>query len=134
MGKDIWNGWVSGIDGIDGLSIDEKANARDALSYLNQLLGDDFSDSILANKHPLIRYIINLAPWTRRWSISLVDALRICLDLVNGEKIVAMLKDPLRYNEAILQLYIIKCVVHYLLHYKNLISKSDKSIKNNSTD
>ncbi len=61
-----WEGLAAQCEIIDGLSTVEREKARRAFKTLGSLLGADFLDGAIRERHPILQELVNLAPWTRR--------------------------------------------------------------------
>lgn len=110
MSSDTWEYWISHVDGIDYLKSDEKEKAKDALKYIEDLFGEELT-KLIAKKHPITDYIsVNSAPWTRRWLISLKEAIEAMLNQINGSKVLNKIRNKDEFKEALLQLSIGKCL------------------------
>lgn len=70
-----WEGLAAQCDTIDGLSTVEREKARRAFHTLGNLLGADFLDLAIRERHPILQELINHAPWTRRRLIWFASAL-----------------------------------------------------------
>lgn len=73
-----WDKHLEHIDAVAELSAEEKAGAKEALSYLRQrdVLGEAFIERARRTGHPLYSYFRNTVPWTRRWLTRFAAALR----------------------------------------------------------
>jgi hypothetical protein len=102
---------ISNVDDIGDLTSDEKQKAKSAILLLKDLFSQDLID-LIDEDHPIVQNLsINLAPWTRRWLISLAEAIQILSNQINGSKITSMLRNKNRYRETLLHLCIGKCLV-----------------------
>lgn len=90
---------------------DEKQKAKSAIMLLRNLFNKDLA-SLVHEDHPIVQNLCkNLVPWTRRWLISLAEAIQILSSQINGSKILSMLQNKVKYREALLQLFVGKCLV-----------------------
>jgi hypothetical protein len=103
--------WRSEIDGLEGLSDAEKERAKKALTEISKILGYNIS-SIVKQRHPITRYMfVNHAPWTWKWLVSLVDSIELVSKQTNGIKIIDMLRNSAKFDEALFHVYIARCIL-----------------------
>jgi hypothetical protein len=101
-----WNDAISIVDDIGDLTSYEKQKAKSAILLLKDLFSQDLID-LIDEDHPIIQNLSkNLAPWTRRWLISLAEAIQILSNQINGSKITSMLRNKNRYRETLLRIHI----------------------------
>lgn len=62
-----WDYWKEQVNQGEELSEFEKQKVVNALDILCGEVGEAFLQYAFANHHPLINYLVNMAPWTRRW-------------------------------------------------------------------
>jgi hypothetical protein len=97
---------------ICSLSHIEKERSKKALTEIKEILGTSIT-SLVEQKHPITRYVFgpNHAPWTWKWLNALVEAVQLISNQVNGLKVINKLKDGATFDEALFQIYILKCII-----------------------
>jgi len=96
-----WDYWIQDSQTLKDLSSFEKGEIKRAFHFLRKELGEDFLKSAFKDRHPICWYIINRAPWTRKWIIRFVDALKTLKNAENYSSLLTRIKDPLKFNEAL---------------------------------
>jgi len=86
---------------LEGLTEIEKEKAKRAFLFLKQELGEDFLDSAFNVGHPIMQYVFNVAPWTRRWFTWFAEALKELKDHQNYESLLTRLRDKDKFVEAL---------------------------------
>jgi hypothetical protein len=63
-----WDKYIQHLDEIDGLTVEQKESAKQALEYLRrpEVLGERFLAHARRDKHPFFDYITGITPWTRK--------------------------------------------------------------------
>ena|SRR5215831_1438603 len=103
--------WTAEIDRLEGLSNSEKNSSKRALQKITQILGKNVS-TLLVERRPITNYVfVNRAPWTWKWLVSLAEAIELVLRHPNASKLINMLKNHARFNDALFQLYIARCII-----------------------
>ncbi len=102
-----WKHYIDGIDEVEGLSGLERHQAKEALAYLQSVLGDDFLSRACANvpypaHHPMLGLLLNLAPWTRREVTRIAEYLRTLEGSENLGKVLARLGDADQFQHDLL--------------------------------
>ena len=105
-----WNDQASRVKHIEGLTDYEKTHAKDALIFLGQKLGDGFlrpsaDQDNRGYGHPLMSYLINYVPWTRRFLIQLAEDIRTVEGAGGLKKLLSDLKDGELYAHNYLVLH-----------------------------
>ena len=96
-----WDYWIQDSQSLDGLTAYEKREVKRALLFLRKELGKNFLKLAFNNQHPICWYIVNRAPWTRKWVMWFAEALKILKNAENYSYLLKRIKDPLKFNEAI---------------------------------
>jgi hypothetical protein len=111
MSNYTWNYCISHVNTIDSLTPYEKEKAKNALEYIKDLFDEDLT-RLINEKHPITHHIaMNFAPLTRRWLVSLIESINALSNQTNGSKILNKIRDKDKFKEALLQLYIGKCLI-----------------------
>jgi hypothetical protein len=98
-----WTYHIEALDQISGFESQEKQEAKQALLYLQRVLGDDFLrrssvDEPFVARHPLLRTLANFAPSSRRALTRLAYQLRILETSQNFCNVVARLHDVTQFD------------------------------------
>jgi hypothetical protein len=96
-----WNKLIEHCDSLDELSGLEKKKAKRAFKVLQKQFGDSFLKSAFDARHPIFEYLINRAPWTRKWIIWFADAIGELKSQENHESLFARLQDAEKFPEAL---------------------------------
>src|SRR5438309_582905 len=88
---------------MSGFQAQEKYEAKDALLYLQTVLGDDFlrkcsTDTPFVARHPMLRWLASYAPSSRRSIKRFADQLRILDGSPNLGKVLARLHDVRQFD------------------------------------
>jgi hypothetical protein len=112
LSNDSWEYWILDIKNLDNLTRDEKEKAKNALLYIKDLFNEDLN-KLIKRKHPITYYIVNSVPWTRRWLVSLVEAIAVVSNQKNGSKVLNKITSDSKdeFMEAILQLSVGRCLI-----------------------
>jgi hypothetical protein len=94
-----WDKWIQHCDIIENLTDIERERAKRAFRFLRSEFGEDFLAYVFDKRHPLLSYIVNLAPWTRKWIIRFVEALKELKDVEGYNGLVQRLKDKDKFPE-----------------------------------
>ncbi len=103
MGFLDWEDHINSLEKMEGWHALEKQQAREALEYLQRVLGDDF----LARSrervpsighHPMLAKLSNFAPSSRRDLTRFAEYLRALEDSQNHGKVLARLHDAVQFN------------------------------------
>ncbi len=94
-----WDKLIRNCDVIDGLTDIEKERAKRAFLFLKSEFGEDFLEYAFDNGHPIISYIPNLAPWTRKWITRFAEALRSLREEKGYASLLKRLKDKDKFVE-----------------------------------
>jgi hypothetical protein len=104
--KDVfnWDEHQSHVDMLDELNRLEKDEARRAFDYLKRTLGEDFLRRIQATGkyHPLMGYVINFAPWTRKYLTRLAASIRALETSPNIANVLRQLEEADRFLHNVL--------------------------------
>src|SRR5438105_13663207 len=95
-----WAKLIEHCDSLEGLTDFQKEQAKRALAFLRQELGNDFLKTGFGTGHPLIQHLMNLAPWTRKWLVAFAEDLARLREDPKYPQLLARLKDKERYGEA----------------------------------
>jgi len=101
--KEFWNWdyWIQDSQLLEGLSAFEKREVERAFLFLRKELGENFLELAFNNRHPICWYIVNRAPWARKWITWFAEALKALKNAENYSSLLERIKDPLKFNEAI---------------------------------
>ena len=94
-----WDKLAEHAQTLDGLTELERERASRAFRSLKVELGVSFLVQAVAQRHPLVAQLFNLAPWTRRWIVWFADALNELKRHENYSSILSRLRDPRRFSE-----------------------------------
>jgi len=100
---DDYTDWAKLAEHCETLALSpvEQLAARHALEVLGEELGSRFLEEAFTSRHPLVFHVVNTAPWTRKWFASVGAALERTHDLPGYRRVLADLKNPERYSEAL---------------------------------
>jgi hypothetical protein len=98
-----WNYHIEALEQINGFDAQEKQEAKQALLYLQTILGDDFLrrsslEEPFVARHPLLRTLANFAPSSRRAITRFARQLRILERSQNLCNVVARLHDVTQFD------------------------------------
>ena len=98
-----WNYHIEALEQINGFEAQEKQEAKQALLYLQTVLGDDFLrrsslEEPFVARHPLLRTLANFAPSSRRAITRFASQLRILERSQNLCNVVARLHDVTQFD------------------------------------
>lgn len=96
-----WKKLMQHCEVLEDLTDFEKERAKRSFQYLKEELGENFLDDAFDEHHPIRQYIVNLAPWTRRWITWFADALKELKDQKNYSSLINRIKDKNKFNEGI---------------------------------
>lgn len=96
-----WEDLIEEINDIEDFNDKEKNDLQKAYQWLSIEFGQDFLIKAFKNRHPITQYVINSAPWTRRWFMWFEQALRNLKEQKYYERLLAKLKNPQKFNEGI---------------------------------
>lgn len=99
-----WQYWIDALNKDSELSQVEKKNARATFVHLEKQFGPDFLNTAFVSQHPLTGYLVNSAPWTRRWFIWFGKLLLCAKDYKNFDKVAKKLQNVKKFDEALLDL------------------------------
>jgi len=117
----------SNIDNTEELTPNEKIKAKQALADIPIIFGKSLEE-LNTEKHPVILNInINRAPWTKRYLISLVEAVMSLKAQTNGIEILKKLRNKDEFSEALVHLSVGKCMVDYGFHIEFVPQSSSKT-------
>jgi hypothetical protein len=116
---------ISNVDHIGDLTSDEKQKAKSVIVLLRNLFSQDLG-SLIDEEHPIVENLSMSVPWTRRWLISLSEAMQILSNQINGSKIKSMLRNKTKYREALLHLCIGKYPIDSNFSLEFIEEKGDK--------
>ena len=86
---------------IQGLSLEEQWAASQAYLHLKAQFGDEFLSQAFTLYHPLLEYLCNYAPWTRKWAIWFSAALKDFQSAGNYQSLINRLIDRNKFGEGI---------------------------------
>jgi hypothetical protein len=98
-----WSHHIEGLERMGGFGAQERREAKEALRYLQNVLGEDFlwrasaGDSCLG-RHPLLRMLANFAPSSRRKITRFAGRLRILEHSQNFDKVLKRLADATQFD------------------------------------
>lgn len=98
-----WRHHIESLERIDAFQPLEKKQAKEALQYLQQVLGDDFLWRATAGepgvaRHPMLQLLANFAPCSRRSIARFAGYLRILEGSQNLDKVLARLDDITQFD------------------------------------
>jgi hypothetical protein len=98
-----WNYQIGGLEKMDGFEGQEKHQAKEALLYLQGVLGDDFlrrcsTEIPFVARHPMLRWLANYAAGSRRSITRFADQLRILDGSQNLGNVLARLHDVSQFD------------------------------------
>ncbi len=96
-----WNKLIEHCEVLEELTDFEKENAKRAFQILREELGEDFLDYAFNKRHPICQYIMNLAPWTRKWITWFAEALRELKEQENYYSLLNRIKDENKFSEGL---------------------------------
>lgn len=96
-----WNKLIQHCEVLEELTEVEKEKAKRAFQILKEELGDNFWDGAFSKKHPICQYLINLAPWTRKWIIWFAEALIELKEQENYNSLLDRIKDENKFREGL---------------------------------
>ena len=100
---DYWN-WerlIDHCDTLEELTAFEKERAKWGFRWLRQELGEDFLKDAFEGRNPVCQYILNRAPWTRKWITWFAEAIMELKDHENYSSLLARLKNPSKFFEGL---------------------------------
>lgn len=98
-----WKHHIESLERMEGFQPLEKDQAKEALQYLQKVLGDDFlwrasaGDPCVA-RHPVLQLLANFAPCSRRGIARFAGYLRILEGSQNLDKVLARLDDITQFD------------------------------------
>ncbi len=96
-----WENFIDQVDAIN-LSNSDKKRTREAIQYLQSVLGKNFLSEVIQNGHPLLNnYFINAANLARIQLIDFVDKLRQFENSPNFETLVDKIKKATQFSEGL---------------------------------
>ena len=96
-----WENFIERRKLIDEFTDYEREKVVRSLSFLREILGEDFLKKSIEEKHPIGAYILNLAPWTTKWFVWFSDALKELQDVQNFSSLLERIKNKDKFSEAI---------------------------------
>jgi hypothetical protein len=98
-----WNYHIESLEQMSGFHAQEKHQAEGALVYLQDVLGDDFlrrssPGNPCVARHPMLRWLANFAPSSRRSITRFADQLRILEGSQNLGNVLARLHDVTQFD------------------------------------
>ena len=96
-----WDALAYHCRSINELTEIEKEKAERAFQFLKVEFGEDFLIEAYDYDHPIISWVNNLAPWTRKWFIRFSESLKDLKSLDNYPNLLKRLKDRKGFNEAL---------------------------------
>jgi hypothetical protein len=102
-----WQQYIDDLVRTDELTTLERSQTKQALQYLERLLGVDFFTRIESQygswmKHPLAGLLVNYAPWTRRRLVRIVEFMRAVQASPNFERLAAKLSNVETFHHDLL--------------------------------
>lgn len=96
-----WDRLLTECDTLDGLSREDRAKVKIAVAALRRELGEDFLAEGWTARHDLPYFLLNRAPWTRKWLAWFGESLDHASARPNYASILTRLKHADQYAEAI---------------------------------
>lgn len=99
-----WDEHKAYVEEMPELTLLEKDQAKRAFDYLKETLGPDFLQQLHARQvatkqlHPITGYVVNYAPWTRRYLTRFADSLRALEGSTNIALVIKQLEEPDRFT------------------------------------
>jgi len=98
-----WNHHIEGLEQMSGFRAREKEQAKEGLLYLQNVLGDDFlqkcsTEIPFVARHPILQWLANYAPSSRRSIKRFADQVRILEGSQNLGNVLARLHDITQFN------------------------------------
>ena len=98
-----WKHHIDGLERMDGFHGSERHQAKEALQYLQRVLGDDFLSKCSAGdpyvaRHPFLMLLANFAPCSRRDIARFAGHLRTLEGSQNLENVLARLHDVTQFG------------------------------------
>lgn len=98
-----WNHHIESLEHMSGFQAEEKYEAKEALLYLQTVVGDDFlqkcsTETPFVARHPMLRWLANYAPSSRRSITRFADQLRILDGSPNLDKMLVRLHDVKQFD------------------------------------
>jgi len=96
-----WDKLIQHCEVLEGLTDFEREKAKHAFHFLREELGEEFLNEAFDKRHPICQYIINLAPWTRKWLTWFAEALKELRRQENYSSLLNRIKDESKFNEGL---------------------------------
>ena len=96
-----WSKLIQHCEVLEGLTDFEKEKAKRAFQFLMEELGENFLDDAFNNGHPICQYLMNLAPWTRKWITWFAEALKELKEQENYSSLLNRIKDKDKFGEGL---------------------------------
>lgn len=96
-----WEKLINHCETLDELTELEKEKAKRAFGFLHKEFGDNFLKNAFADHHPIVQYIVNLAPWTRKWITWFAESIKELKDQENYPSLLERLKDKEKFGEGL---------------------------------
>jgi hypothetical protein len=98
-----WKHHIEGLERIEGIKPLEKDQAKEALQYLQRILGQDFlwkatGEEPGVARHPVLQLLANSAPCSRRGIVRFAGYLRILERSQNLDRVLARLHDLTQFD------------------------------------
>ncbi len=94
---DTWAFHLDDVRRSDSLTKDEKKDILDGLTKLSQIFDDDWLQRIRQERHPLLGYLLNKAPWSQLYLADFGRKLATLKGLAKFEELRERLRDSKRY-------------------------------------
>jgi len=92
-----WGYWKEQINQSEDLSELDRRKASTALDTIRRLFGEGFLEDAFANRHPITSYLLNSAPWTRKWLAWFGEALEEMECFPKATELFSALRSEKRY-------------------------------------
>jgi hypothetical protein len=98
-----WNHHIENLEHLSGFQAQERHGAKEALLYLQTVLGNDFlrkcgTETPFVARHPMLRWLANYALSSRRCITRFADQLRILDGSPNLDKVLSRLHDVRQFD------------------------------------
>ncbi len=100
-GYKSWDRLKQHCDTLEGFTAFEKEEAKRAFEVLRKELGGKFPTIVFDDGHILSQFIINTAPWTRKWLTWFADAIRVVKRQENYLRLIDRIKDKDKFSEVL---------------------------------
>jgi hypothetical protein len=101
-----WDFTIKHAESVGELTQSEREKAVEGIRSLREILGEDWLSKVLVSRHPVTRYVINRAPWTRVWLGEFGEMLEHLRGSSNFAKLVEKLSEPRLFSATYFELQV----------------------------